>query len=169
MDGVIEGIVYKSPAVTEAVKNAVRRAIQAAKDEAGIHSPSDVTKDEIGANLALGVGEGWKEKLHSLKNSFSSSLSNTLSNLRATVAAENGRFATSPGIADTGFNDLARAVGVQTAGINSLAGEYRKGAGNMRPVVLEVNGRELGRTWVNVGGAEETRIGTKITVVGGAH
>lgn len=168
MDGVIEGIVDRSPAVTQAVTSAVRRAIEAAKAEAGIHSPSDVTKDEIGANLALGVGEGWKEKLQGLKSSLSSSLSDTLASLRATVAAENGRFATSPGVADTGFNDLARAVGVQTAGINSLAGAYKSGSGNNRPVILQLNGRELGRAIVDVGGAEESRRGVKLST-GGAY
>lgn len=103
------------------------------------------------------------------KNALGINLADTLANIRATVTAESSRFAASPGYADNGITDLARAVGIQTAGINSLAGEYRKGSGNTRPVVLQLNGRELGRAVVDVGGAEETRIGTKVAVLGGAH
>lgn len=169
MEGLAKGIEDKEADVINRVVENIRNAIKAAKEEAGIHSPSKVTKDEIGANMALGVGEGWKEKLSNLKNSVSSGIADTISHLRATVAAESSRFAASPGYADNGITDLARAVGIQTAGINSLAGEYRKGSGNTRPVVLQLNGRELGRAVVDVGGAEESRIGTKISIVGGAH
>ncbi len=168
MDGIAEGIADKSSVVVEAVTNAVQRAIAAAKEEAGIHSPSKVTKKEIGANLALGVKEGWEEKLRTLKNTFSSSMAGTLTNLRATVSAENAKYSRSPGMADTGFADLARAVGTQTAGINSLASEYRRGSSTTRPIILQLDKRELGRAFVDVGGTEEVRIGTKISL-GGAY
>jgi hypothetical protein len=87
--------------------------------------------------------------------------------LRATVSAENARYGRSAGTPDTGFTDLARAVGIQTAGINSLANEYRGGKGKMRPIIIQLNGRELGRAVVDVGNAETVRVGTKL-VTGGA-
>jgi hypothetical protein len=86
--------------------------------------------------------------------------------VQATVSAENARYGTSPGVADTGFVDLARAVGSQTAGINSLASEYRRGAASGQPVVIELDRRELGRAVVDVGNAENTRKGSSLAYGG---
>lgn len=166
MDGIVAGIADKSPAVAEAVTQAVNEAVTAAKKAAGIHSPSKVMADEVGANLGLGTIEGWKNKVSAIKKTMASDMSQLTANLRATVMAENSRFATIPGAADTGFADLARAVGVQTAGINSLAGEYRRGSNTMRPIIIELNGRELGHAFVDTGGTETVRIGSKISLGG---
>ena len=165
MNGIVEGITEKSPELITSVTEAVKRAIAAAKAAAGIHSPSKVTKDEVGANLALGVGEGWKEKLQSLKNSLSSSLSDTIANLRATVAAETSRFAVA-GVPDNGFFDLAQAVGTQTAGINSLASFYRNGGNNQKTIILKVGEREFGSAVVDLGEAEQSRRGVKMQTKG---
>lgn len=166
VNGIIEGINARGAALAEAMKATVNEGITATKDEAGIHSPSDVTRDELGVNLADGMGEGWEIRLKAIRAQMAADMSDITSSLRATVNAENARFARPTSAPDTGFADLARAVGIQTAGINSLAHEYRSGAGRMRPIVLQLGKRELGRAVVDVGTAETVRVGTKIT--GGA-
>lgn len=104
------------------------------------------------------IAKRLNEKMSGLK-------SNLVTQLRATVNIENARFSNIAGTPDNGFTDLARAVGIQTAGINSLANEYRGGTGRMRPIILQLDGRELGRAVVDVGSAETVRVGTKL--VGG--
>lgn len=164
MEGVAEGMESKQAEIIQQAVSAVRAAISAAKAEADINSPSRVTKDEIGANLALGVAEGWEDTLSRLRGSMSSGMSGITDGLRATVSAENARYGFSRGAADVGFTELARAVNVQTAGINSLATSQR--GGTMRPIILQLDKRELGRAVVDVSGAETVRVGTKLT--GGA-
>lgn len=162
MDGVIEGVALRAPAVAQAVSSAVALAIEAAKQTAGIASPSKVMRDEVGKNLGLGLGEGWERSIAAVKDAMTSDVSDLTARVQATVSAENAKASNSVNSRDTGIYDLARAVGTQTAGIASLASEYRRGTGSMRPIILELNGRELGRAVVDVGSAEETRVGTRL-------
>ena len=168
MDGVIIGITNMSPFVSEAVSDAVNRAIEAAKEAAGIHSPSKVMQDEVGKQMGQGFIEGWHNKIAAIKKAMSLDIQNITASVRATVGAENARYGYHAGVADNGMSDLTRAVGVQTAGITSLAGELNRGTRNTRPVVIELNGREVGRTVVDLGGTETTRVGGTFKV-GGAH
>lgn len=168
MEGLIDGMESKRSAVIDLFVNNVRAGIQAAKAEAGIHSPSTVMRDEVGGEMGEGFIVGWKNKLTAIKKAMSGGISGITADLRTTVGAENARYGYNAGRTDTGMSDLTRAVGIQTAGINSLASIYSGGTQNKRPVILQLNGRELGRAVVDVGGAETSRIGTKISV-GGAY
>ena len=164
MSGVVAGIVDKSPAVVSAVERAVRMAIQAAKDEAGIASPSKVMKKEVGANLAEGVNVGWAEKVGSIKDQMAADMQGITARIKTAVLLENSRMAQGVGVRDTGFTEIAQAVGMQTAGINSLASEYRRGSSNQVTVPLILDGRELGRAIVDLGSTETERTGTKLVL-----
>ena len=164
MDGVIEGITNKSPEMAEAVKRAVRQAIRAAKEEAGIASPSKVMKKEIGFNLADGVNVGWSEKISDLKNKMAADMQGITARIKTAVTLENARMAQGVGVRDTGFSEVAQAVGMQTAGINSLASEYRKGSSAQVIVPLILNGRELGKAIVDLGSDETVRTGTSLVL-----
>ncbi len=85
---------------------------------------------------------------------------------RASVGASGATVSRSAGHRDSGFVDLARAVGLQAAGISSLSAQYRAGAANSRPIVLELDGRELGRAVVDVGNTENNRRGVRLAVGG---
>lgn len=82
--------------------------------------------------------------------------------IKSAVSAENSRMLQGVGVKDTGFSDIAQAVGMQTAGINSLASEYRKGSSASVTVPLVLNGRELGRAIVDLTKTENTRTGTSL-------
>ncbi len=164
MDGVVLGVVNGSPALESAVSASVQRAIEAAKNAAGIASPSKVMKKEVGANLAEGVNVGWSDRVEDIKKQMAGDMQGIIARVQATVGAENAKAGAGLTSRDSGMYDLVRAVGNQTAGINSLAGEYRRGAGSTRPVVLQLNGRELGRAVVDVGGRENARIGTTLAL-----
>lgn len=162
MEGLIEGMESKESQVIDLLVNNITSAIAAAKEAAGIHSPSTVMRDEVGSNLGLGLIEGFHDKMRAIKQAMSEDMQNITASVKATVGLENARYGYNAGVADTGILDLTRAVGMQTAGINSLAGQFNRGSQNMRPVIIELNGRELGRSYVDLGGAETVRYGAKI-------
>ena len=121
------------------------------------------------AVVPLEKNTGWLDKIAKrLSNKMSDVMSNVGTRVQATVNFENANYGNKVSRADTGFSELAQAVGIQTAGINSLSNAYTKGTGNTRPIILKVNERELGRTVVDTGNAETTRRGVKIAT-GGAY
>lgn len=166
MEGLADGIESEKDSVIHNVVANVLDAIDAAKEAAGIHSPSRVMRDEVGKNLGRGLSEGWHDELDNIKKTMSADLSGIVARVKATVSAENARMGHGVGSADTGFAEMARAVGLQTAGINSLAGEFRRGTGTTRPIIIQLDKRELGRAVVDVGGTEELRIGAKLALGG---
>jgi hypothetical protein len=163
MDGVTEGVMDKSPALAEAVTAAVRRAINSAKQAAGIHSPSKVMETEIGHNLADGVKVGWADRMAKVKDSVTAEMQGLTARVKAVVTAENARMAQGVGVRDFGIAEVAQAVGMQTAGINSLASEYRNSANRTVEIPLVLNDRELGRAIVDLGTTETGRVGTRLS------
>lgn len=167
LDGIWGGITAGWDWLVGTVKSLASSLFGAAKDELDINSPSKKFT-WIGEMMPAGIGTGWEDSMPDVEKKLTGDLSNLTARVQASVSAESVRAGQSMGRQETGFTELARAVGIQTAGINSLSAQYRRGAGNMRPVVLQLNGRELGRAVVDVGGAEETRVGTRLSL-GGAY
>lgn len=125
----------------------------------GIESPSTVMRDEIGEMLPPGIAIGWEKAMPKMEKEMQGDISALTAKMQATVATESAKVGyTYTGQID-GTEDIVRAVGMQTAGINSLANEYRRGSGNTRPIILKVGEREFGRAVVDLGGAEESRVG----------
>lgn len=119
------------------------------------------------AVVPLEKNNEWLDKIAKRLNAKMAGMSDGLiANIRATVNLENSRYSGLVNPANTGLSDLANAVGTQTAGINSLASSYSRGSTNKRPVIIELNGRELGRAIVDVGGIEEKRVGAHLAYGG---
>lgn len=163
MDGVISGIEFKTNDVASAFKAALRAAVNAGEDDMEIASPSKVTKREIGYNLADGVVTGWNERITAARDLMAEKMGGLVTRIKATVSAEQSKMAQGVGTRDFGFTEVARAVGMQTAGINSLASEYRKGSSAQVTVPLILDGREVGRAFVDLGNAESVRVGTDLS------
>ena len=163
VNGVWQGIKDAKDQFFSNVKGFFSGLVDGAKAALDINSPSKKFQ-YIGEMSGAGLGVGWEDEFSNAEKKMRTDLSGLTARVQATVGAENAKTGRSMGTRDTGLYDLARAVGTQTAGINSLASQYRKGAGNMRPVILQLNGRELGRAVVDVGGAEETRVGTRLAL-----
>ena len=83
----------------------------------------------------------------------------TTDRIKAAVSLENARMTQGVGVRDTGFSEVAQAVGMQTAGINSLASEYRKGSSSQLTIPVILDGRELGKAFIDLGSEEVTRRG----------
>ena len=56
--GIASGITANTGAIRSAAASAARAALAAAKSTLGIHSPSRVFRDEVGANIMKGIGVG---------------------------------------------------------------------------------------------------------------
>lgn len=161
--GVWQGIKDAKDQFFADVKGFFSGLVDGAKDALDINSPSKKFQF-IGEMSVEGMGAGWENEIGNVEKKMRTDLSGLTARVQATVGAENAKAGRTMGTRDTGLYDLARAVGTQTAGINSLASQYRQGTGNTRPVILQLNGRELGRAVVDVGGAEETRVGTRLAL-----
>lgn len=62
LEGLFEGLLNPT-AIWNAVKSLYNGIIGGIKSIFGIHSPSTVFRDEVGANLALGIGEGFSDTM----------------------------------------------------------------------------------------------------------
>lgn len=164
--GIWSGISAGWDWLTGKVKSLASSLFSAAKNVLDINSPSRKFA-YVGEMSAEGIGAGWADTIPDVEKELTGDLSGLTARIQASVGAESARTGRSMGREESGFTDLARAVGVQTAGINSLSAQYSR-AGSAKPVVLQLNGRELGRAIVDVGGVEETRVGTRLAV-GGAY
>jgi len=63
INGMVSGIKNAVSGLVDSVVSAAKSALNAAKKVLGIHSPSTVFRDEIGKNLALGLGEGFVNEM----------------------------------------------------------------------------------------------------------
>ena len=61
--GIANGITGAAGAIVTAAKNAAKKALDAAKNFLGIHSPSTVFRDQVGKNVALGMGIGFEKNV----------------------------------------------------------------------------------------------------------
>lgn len=63
ISGIASGIAGAVGGLVSAAINAARSAFNAAKSFLGIHSPSTLFRDEIGLNMALGMGVGFEDNI----------------------------------------------------------------------------------------------------------
>lgn len=142
--GIANGLKASAGAIVNAAKDAARKALDAAKDFLGIHSPSTVFRDQVGKYMALGMGTGFAENIP---------VSDIENSLDKTIAKANRRIAktttTSPSMmgsliknttnnyTDTNF-DYKKFKKAQKEAINES---------NERPIVL--NDRVLNRATRN--------------------
>ena len=61
IQGIANGLANAAGAIVDAAKAAANKALEAAKNFLGIHSPSKVFEMEVGRMMALGMGEGFAE------------------------------------------------------------------------------------------------------------
>lgn len=141
------------------IKDWVGDVLSFVKKLFGIKSPSTVFRDEIGKMLPAGMSVGFEAEMPKVEQQMAGELDGLTARMQATVAAESIKVGNGYAAQYDGTEDIVRAVGMQTAGINSLANEYRRGSGSKQPIVLMVDKRELGRAVVDVSNAETERVG----------
>lgn len=63
ISGIASGIRSCASAIVSAAKSAAKKALDSAKSFLGIHSPSTVFRDQVGKNMALGMGVGFEKNI----------------------------------------------------------------------------------------------------------
>ena len=74
VDGIWEGISDGWDWLTEEVGKLARKLLRAAKKALGINSPSKVFADEVGQNIALGIGAGYEKAMPAVSDKIAGSL-----------------------------------------------------------------------------------------------
>lgn len=123
------------------------------------HSPSKWSKQ-----VAVDVNRGYAIGAETSADIPVKAAQATTDRIKTAVSLEQSRMAQGVGVRDTGFTEVAQAVGMQTAGINSLASEYRRGSNAQVTIPLILDGREVGKAFVDLSNAENTRYGTNLVI-----
>ena len=63
ISGIASGIRSCASVIVSAAKSAAKKALDSAKSFLGIHSPSTVFRDQVGKNMALGMGVGFEKNI----------------------------------------------------------------------------------------------------------
>lgn len=161
LTGIWDGILAGWDWLVGKVKSLAGALFGAAQEELDSHSPSRKFA-WLGETAPQGLGVGWEKAMPDVEKQITGDIAGLTARIQSTVSAENARMAQGVGVRDTGFTEVAQAVGMQTAGINSLASEYRRGSSAQVTVPLILDGRELGRAIVDLGNEENARIGTNL-------
>lgn len=80
--GIISGLKNGTSTLLNYIKNWARNIINNVKGQFGIHSPSTVMRDEVGENLALGVGEGFDDKYRAVAAKMNSAIKSQVADLQ---------------------------------------------------------------------------------------
>lgn len=104
--GVASGLAWGQSIINTAATNVVNTAISKMKAAAGIASPSKVTRDLIGKNLALGVGEGLTESLSTVEKDAEAFMNGTI----------NAMVTTPPEMKVAGMGAVTKQIGSAQSG-----------------------------------------------------
>lgn len=120
--GLWEGIASAIDWLWQQIKDALGSVFGWLLDLLGIHSPSTVMRDQVGRMLGLGMAEGIMDSAGAVQRAYGSLL------------PDSGRLAAS-------VDGYSVAASVAGAGGGSVANPWR----DDRPIILQLNDRELGR------------------------
>lgn len=120
--GLWSGINDKISWVKDKIKGMGESITKAIKKVFGIHSPSKLWHDQIGANLALGLGAGFTETMSDVKGDMVDSMNGLTGNMSATVSAYGSESALG-GTTNTynGGNITLNIYGAEGQNVNDLA------------------------------------------------
>lgn len=74
IEGLWDGIKGMASWVTDKIKGFATNILDNMKEALGIHSPSTLFRDEVGKNIALGVGEGFSNTMKNVSQEMSNSI-----------------------------------------------------------------------------------------------
>lgn len=74
VDGIWKGINNGWDWLTSKVKKLAKKLLDAAKDALGINSPSKLFADQVGKNIALGIGAGYEDNIDGVSDKINGSL-----------------------------------------------------------------------------------------------
>ena len=94
VQGIWNGISNATSWILEKIKGFGKSVLNGLKSFFGIHSPSTLFKDEIGTNLALGVGEGFADTMSDVSNQMQNAIPTEFDASVTTNVSSNGQMST---------------------------------------------------------------------------
>ena len=99
VSGIWNGISNSISWITSKVKEFAKGILDGIKSALGIHSPSKVFEQEVGKNMALGIGEGFKNTMNDVQKemqkviptNFETNLNSSLNSANSLMAMNNIR------------------------------------------------------------------------------
>jgi phage-related minor tail protein len=110
--GVAYGINSGSGLISRAARNAAQKALNSAKSSLGIHSPSKVFRDQVGAMIPAGMVEGIKAKAKDVSKAVGTLGGNLSGSLGVPVSG---------GSRTTNFSPVVNVYGTSGQNVNELA------------------------------------------------
>lgn len=101
----------------------------------GIHSPSRVFKEEIGKNLALGIGEGFSEEMDKVSREMKDSLGSVTGNLSAEITTASYDKPASAHSLSPSYGDIS--VTVNVGGSNASAEDIAEAVARELQILLD--------------------------------
>lgn len=108
--GIINGIASQTSALFDTLTGLAKKALDAAKNVLGIHSPSAVFKDEIGQYIDLGIAEGIDDYANPIQSAMGRLSDMTQSGLSIATQAISAGSERQPQLATAGYGDLTIPV-----------------------------------------------------------
>lgn len=108
--GIINGITSQTSALFDTLSGLAKKALNAAKNVLGIHSPSTVFKDEIGQYIDLGIAEGIDDYANPIQSAMGRLSDMTQSGFSMATQAISAGSERQPQLAMAGYGDLTIPV-----------------------------------------------------------
>lgn len=108
--GIIDGITSQTSALFDTLTGLAKKALDAAKNVLGIHSPSAVFKDEIGQYIDLGIAEGIDDYANPIQSAMGRLSDMTQSGFSMATQAISAGSERRPELAMAGYGDLTIPV-----------------------------------------------------------
>lgn len=120
--GLWNGISDKISWVKDKIKDMGASITKAIKKVFGIHSPSKLWRDQIGSNLALGIGLGFTDTMDDVKDDMADSMNGLTGNMTANVTAYGSQGALNGSTTNyNGGNITMNIYGAEGQNVNDLA------------------------------------------------
>ena len=123
IEGLWSGITGMAGWISEKIKSFAKNMLNNIKDAFGIHSPSKLFKDEIGTNLALGIGEGFTNTMKDVSKEMSVAIPNSF-DINSTVSAIDNRTQLSTNELTTAFMRAIKTLNAQIIIDKDIAGRF---------------------------------------------
>ena len=95
INGIVNGISSAAGSIASAARSAAQNALNSAKSLLGIHSPSRVFRDQVGAMIGKGMAEGISDSENAVNRAMAELSNGTLGRAQIAVSA-NSRMTSSP-------------------------------------------------------------------------
>ena len=123
VSGIWEGIKNAKDWLLNKIKGWGNGILDGIKSFFGIHSPSKLFKDEIGTNLALGIGDGFSNTMKDVSKEMSVAIPNSF-DINSTVSAIDNRTQLSTNELTTAFMRAIKTLNAQIIIDKDIAGRF---------------------------------------------